>query len=179
MRQLHCTHHCFYRHDGQHDIFFLKTIFFQEFRTRGAIPFSASSLSAASGAEDARNAWPELHIFMEVTECNYEICLAGIVCWFLQHSSESSLVATCNQAWGEKKVKQFVSFTVSSSSDCTDLLSNGEDLALRESETESSFRHWNLNIPISQQAGGIHWGCAHRGPEGNLCMLATSSGHPG
>lgn len=89
---------------------------------------------------------------------------------FSKHiSSGCSLLATCNLAWGKKKpVKQkFVSFTVSPSSDCADLLSNGEDLALRESERESSFRHWNLNIPISQQAGRIHWGCAHRGPEGN------------
>lgn len=63
---------------------------------------------------------------------------------FSKHiSSGCSLSATCNLAWGKKKVKQFVSFTVSSSSDCADLLSNGEDLALRESERESSFRHWN------------------------------------
>lgn len=87
---------------------------------------------------------------MEVTECDYEMCLAGIMCWFLQTQQLWKFThSNLQSGLGGKKVKQFVSFTDSSSSDCTDLLSNGEDLALRESETESSFRHWNLNIPIS------------------------------
>lgn len=105
-------------------------------------------------------------------------------------SSRNCVLVSPTQLWkftrshlqsglGGKKSQTICELHSFFSSDCTDLLSNGEDLALRESETESSFRHWNLNIPISQQAGGIHWGCAHRGPEGNLCMLATSSGHPG
>lgn len=83
LRQLHQVQQCSYRHDGQHDIFFLKTIFFQAFRTRGAIPFSASSL-CSQWCWRCKECLFEIHIFMEVTECNYEICLAGIVCWFLQ-----------------------------------------------------------------------------------------------
>lgn len=171
LRQLHCVHRCYYKHDRQRDISFLKTIFFPQLRTRGAIPFPPSSLSAArdGGAEGARNACVEPQFFVEVTECNYEICWAGIMCWFLQtHQLWVFTLSNLQSGLGKKKpVKQFVSFTVSPSSDCADLLSNGEDLALRESERESSFRHWNLNIPISQQAGRIHWGSAHRGPEGN------------
>lgn len=55
-----------------------------------------------------------------------------------------------------EKKSQFVSFTVSSASDCTDLLSNGDDVDLWEYETESSFKQWNVSIPMSEQAARIH-----------------------
>lgn len=100
LRQLRHVHEHYYKRDRQRDIFFLKIIFFQELRTRGAIPFPPRSLSAASGgAEDARNAGPEPQFFMEVTECSYEICLAGIVCRFLQTHQLWKFILT-NLAWG-------------------------------------------------------------------------------
>lgn len=106
LRQLHCVHRCYYKRDRQRDISFLKTIFFPQLRTRGAIPFPPSSLSAArdGGAEGARNACVEPQFFAEVTECNYGSVEQESCVGFSKHiSSGCSLSATCNLAWGKKK----------------------------------------------------------------------------